>query len=1092
MDHSKQFRWLVLRAFVLMALVALGIGSLFAQGVTTASITGIVTTDNGEALVAANVIAIHEPTGTRYGATTRDNGQFNMPNVKIGGPYTLTVSYVGYKKESHGNLYLNLGQESRIDFALVTETLLQKEVVVTAQVDPVLNSGRNGAATFIDVTQVSDLPTIKRSTRDLARLDPRSDGNFSFGGKNWLYNNISLDGSYFNNSFGLDDPAPGGQSNAEPVPFDAVEQVQVSIVPFDVREGGFTGASINTVTKSGTNQVHASLYSFMRNEAFIGNKVFGKEVIARPDLSFNQSGVSVSGPIIENTLFFFLNYERERRDDPGSNFIANRSGAAEFGESRVSAATMDAISARMKQVYNYDTGPYEGYIHQTKNDKLLAKLNWNINEDNNLSFRVNLLDASREQGPHPFVLSFNSTGRGPNENSLPFQNSGYRINNELQSYALELNSRSEKFANRFFVSYSRFRDFREPFSRPFPTIQIGEGGVTYTTIGHEPFSIRNILDSDVWQFTNNFSYFLDNHVVTVGANFETFKFYNSFNIFKYGGVFPGAPFFFGPPTTVGGFGGTTFSSLADFFRYTNPADSLFIDFNAVANAASSPFKGEDIKVGQFSVYAQDEYLVSENFNLTYGIRLDMPIYFTEPVANPYSAGLTMLDENDQPESVDQSKLPGSAALFSPRVGFNYDMTGDRSTQLRGGTGIFTGRLPFVWIGNIISNPGANPNLPAHLRSYDVNAVVPDFKWPQVWNTSLALDHKLPWEVLGTLEIVYGKDINAIYVRNADLVKPVRYLPDGRPYYGGGGLNELNGAPFAFDGGIYVLDNTSEGYNFNITAQLRKQFESGLSTSFSYSYLMAKNQMKSTEIASVLWAENPVKGDPNKPEVSYSEFGNRHRFTGVATYRYTWSENMSTTFGIFAEIAEGNRFAGAGGNRYSFVYSGDVNGDGNGGNDLIYIPQNVGESGLVAFAGPGGTVAEQWAALDKFIQQDAYLNSHRGEIADRFGGVNPWFMNIDLKIVQDFRFMIGGQRHGIQVSLDILNVPNFFNSSWGVRKSATSQATSPLKHVVVGFVPQFNPNGSPQLNFVGPAKSFSSDPGLNSRWQAQLGIRYIFN
>jgi len=1075
MNNTRLFCWVVLRAYLFVLFMALGFGSLFAQGVTTSSIAGIVTSDKGEALVAANVIAVHEPTGTRYGATTRDNGQFNMPNLKVGGPYTITVSYVGYKKESHGNLYLNLGQELKIDFALVEETILQQEVVVTAQVDPVLNSGRTGAATFIDVTQVTDLPTIKRSTRDLARLDPRSDGNFSFGGKNWLYNNISLDGSYFNNSFGLDDPAPGGQSNAEPVPFDAVEQVQVSVVPFDVREGGFTGANINTVTKSGTNQLRGSLYSFMRSESFIGNKVFGKEVVARPDLSFNQSGVSVSGPIIENTLFFFLNYERERRDDPGSNFVADRDGVAKFGEARVTAATMDAIKARMQQVYGYDTGPYEGYVHQTRNDKLLAKLDWNINENNNLSFRVSLLDASREQGPHPFVLSFG--GRGPNETSLPFRNSGYRINNELQSYALEVNSRTEDFANRLFASYSRFRDFREPFSEDFPTLEIVENGVTYTTVGHEPFSIHNILNSDVWQFTDNFSYFMGNHVITVGANYETFSFFNSFNLFRHG--------LFGLP-----FASTTFFSLSDFFTRTTIGDPNFIDLRAMVTPSTSPFKGEDIDVGQFSVYAQDEYLVSEGFNLTYGIRMDMPVYSTEPAANPFSTGLTALDENGQPEKIDQAKLPDATPLFSPRVGFNYDLTGDRSTQLRGGTGLFTGRLPFVWIGNIISNPGQNPNIPAHQRSFDLNAVVSDFKWPQVWNTSLALDHKLPWEILGTLEIVYGKDINAIYVRNADLKPPVRFLPDGRPYYGGGGVNELNGF---FDGGIYVLDNTSDGYNFNITAQLRKQFDSGLSTSFSYSYLMAENQMKSTEIASVLWAENPVKGNPNKPELSYSEFGNRHRLTGVATYRISWSDNMSTSIGVFAEIAEGNRFAGAGGNRYSFVYAGDVNGDGNAVNDLIYIPRNQSESGLVAFAGPGGTVAEQWAALDKFIQKDSYLSSHRGQIADRFGAVNPWFMNMDLKILQDFTFMAGGQKHGFQVSVDILNVPNLLNSSWGVRKGATSQATSPLKQATdINNVPQWNPDGSPQLNFVGPTKIFASDPGLNSRWQAQIGIRYIFN
>lgn len=1068
MRGIHKVRVVMFASITLLCLVVMTAG-LYAQGVTTSAMTGIVTNDKGEPLEAANVIAVHTPSGTRYGASTRENGQFNMPNMRVGGPYTVTVTYVGYRSESQENIILNLGQEGKVSFRLAEETIEASEVLVTAERDEVLNAGRTGAATFINVTQVADLPSIKRSTRDLTRLDPRSDGNFSFGGKNWLYNSISLDGSYFNNSFGLDDPAPGGQANAEPVPFDAVEQVQVSIASFDVREGGFTGANINTVTKSGTNHVRASLYNFFRSESFIGNKVNGKDVIANPDLSFNQSGVSVSGPIIENTLFFFLNLERERREDPGSNFIANRGGAADFGESRVTVATMEAIRARMDTVYNYKTGPYEGYIHQTKNDKLLAKLDWNINENNNLSFRVNLLDASREQGPHPFVLSFNSTGRGPNESSLPFRNAGYRINNEMQSYAFELNSRSETFANRFFASYNRLRDFREPFSEDFPTLEIGESGVTYTTVGHEPFSIHNILDTDVWQFTNNFSYFSGEHVFTVGANYETFTFFNSFNIFRHG--------LFGLP-----FATTTFTSLADFFTRTTPGDPGFVDLRSMITPSTSPFKGEDIKVGQFSIYAQDEYLASERLNFTIGLRVDFPIYFTKPAANPYSTSLTALDENDKAETVDQSKLPGSDPLFSPRVGFNYDLTGDRSSQLRGGTGIFTGRIPFVWIGNIISNPGANPNLPPHMQSFDLNAVVPDFKWPQVWNTNIALDHKLPWDVLGTLEIIYGKDINAVYVRNADLVAPVRFLPDGRPFFGAP-ANELNAD---FGAGIYVLDNTSEGYNFNMTAQLRKQFESGLSASLSYSYLQAKSQLKSTEIASVLFAENPVQGDPNKPELSYSEFGNRHRFTLNATYRHTWSENLATSIGIFGEIAEGNRFSGAGGNRYSFVYAGDVNGDGMGGNDLIYIPKDQADARLVPFGGPGGTVAEQWAALNAFIEQDDYLKEHRGEIAERFGAINPWFMNVDLRILQDISFFMGPQKHTFQISVDVLNVANLINSSWGVRKSATSLATSPLQ--LVGF----DGSGAPQFNFRGPSKTFASDPGLNSRWQAQLGIRYIFN
>ena len=1066
---------------------------IYSQGVTTASISGYVSSTGGEYLPNANVIVIHLPTGTQLGASTRENGLFNIPNMKIGGPYTITVSFVGYITQKQEGVFLNLGQNVRLDFVLSSESLQLGEVVVTSEEDEVLNSSRTGAVTFIDPMQVMTLPSVKRSTRDLIRLDPRSDGNYSFGGKNWLYNNISVDGSYFNNPFGLDDPAPGGQTNSEPVPFDAVEQIKVSIAPYDVREGGFTGAGINTVTKSGTNNYRVTLYSFIRNESFIGNEVSGNEVIANPDLSFNQSGFAVSGPLIKNKLFLFINGEIERRDDPGTNFVASTTGLSEFGISRVRAAIMDSIRNRMIDVYGYDPGPYQGFIHETNNEKFIVKLDWNVNDNNRFSFRYNFLNANRDLPPHPFVLSAGGTGRGPNENSLPFKNSGYQINNKLNSFATEINSNYTDFANRLFVSYNRFRDFRDPFSSPFPTIEIAENGVTYTTVGHEPFSIQNILDQDVWQFTNNFSYFIGKHVFTVGGTFEKFSFFNSFNIFRHGVFFLPAP-----PTSIG----TTFSSLDEFFTKTTPGDPNFIDFNAMIG--TGPFKGEFIDVGQLAFYAQDEFLVSEMFNITFGLRVDIPVYITEPVDNPFSRGLTALDENDNPESVDQSKLPGATPLFSPRVGFNLALTEDRSTQLRGGTGIFTGRIPFVWIGNVISNPGANPNLyptgpqiPTQdnstlAQSFDLNAMDPDFKWPQVWTTNIALDHKLPWDVLGTLEIIYGKDINAVFVRNADLVTPVRTLPDGRPYYGGAGNNELNAAYPGEGAGIYVIDNTDEGYNFTVSTQFRKQFESGLNTSLSYTFLQAKNTLKSTEIASVLFAENPVQGDPNKPVVSFSEFGNRHRIIGGATYRREWSENFATSFGLFVEIAEGNRFAGAGGNRYSFVYSGDVNGDGSAANDLIYIPANSGEIIFDPITDGGGNVittpAQQWEAFNAFIEQDNYLKENRGKIAERFGDVNPWFVNIDLRLLQDFNIFLSGQKHTFQLSVDVLNVPNLLNSDWGVRQVATSSATSPLE--LVRF--DFDSNDAPVFNFNPETKeTFIDDPGLLSRYQVQVGLRYIF-
>jgi hypothetical protein len=640
-------------------------------------------------------------------------------------------------------------------------------------------------------------------------------------------------------------------------------------------------------------------------------------------------------------------------------------------------------------------------------------------------------------------------------------------------------------ANRFFASYNRFRDFREPFSENFPTVEIGENGTTFTTLGSEPFSIHNILDQDVWQFTNNFTLFRGRHSLTVGANFEYFGFFNSFNIFRHG------VFFLPAAIPIG----STFSSLQEFFDATDPTSPNFKDFNAMADTVS-PFKGENIDVGQLGVYAQDELLASERLNLTVGLRVDFPMYFTEPVDNPFSRSLVALDENGNPETVDQSHLPGAKALFSPRLGFNWNVTGDRRTQVRGGTGIFTGRVPFVWVGNVISNPGANPNLfptgPVRptsddatlAQSFDLNAMVSDFRWPQTWVTDVAIDQQLGAGFLGTVELIYGNDLHNVFVRNADLVRPVRTLADGRPYYGGAGANELNPDGGA---GIYVLDNTSEGHNLNITGQLRKTFDFGLNATLGYSFTEAKNNLKSTEIASVLWQNQPVQGDPNNPELSHSEFGQKHRIVGGATYVKSWSPSLRTSIGLFVEVAQGNRFAGAGGNRYSFIYSGDVNGDGTGGNDLIYIPRDQGE---ITFAdcptgcGSNVTPAQQWAAFDAFIQQDDYLRGHRGQIAERFGALNPWYNNVDLRILQDFAFG-DVTRHNFQVSLDVLNIGNLISSDWGVRKVASAAATSPLR--LTGF----DANGEPVFNFTGPAETFIDDPTVFSRWRAQLGLRYFF-
>lgn len=1042
-----------------------------AQGVTTGTVSGVVRDADGSAVVGARVAALHVASGTRYVAVSRAGGAFSLPNMRVGGPYLLSAEMLGRATATKEDVFVLLGQTVRVDFELATDAIRLEAVEVTATAEDARLADRTGAATWIGPEQVANLPSVKRSTRDLVRADPRNDGNLAFAGRNWLFNNVSLDGSYFSNPFGLDDPAPGGQANAEPVPFDAVEQVHVSIAPFDVREGGFTGANVNTVTKSGANDFRGSAYAFMRNESLTGNRIEGNLVSAHPDLSYNQSGVTFSGPLVRDKLLFFVNGEIERRSDPGANFLADRDGVLSFGESRVRASAMDSIRTRMMSVYGYDPGPYEGYFHRTDNDKMLAKLDWNITDRHHLMFRYSYLDGRREQGPHPWAISIANAGRGPNAASLPFRNAGYEINNQLNSFALELNSRGDAYANRFFASYNRFRDFRVPFSEDYPTIEIAEEGIGYTTLGHEPFSIRNIVDQDVLQLTNNFTAYVGRHELTAGANFETFGFGNSFNLFRHG-------IFFLPYSLPIG---SRFSSLDEFFAATEGGAK---DFEAMIGRG--PYKGENTDVGQLSLYAQDKFAVGDRLDVTVGLRMDVPMYFNDPVDNPFSRGLAARDREGNPETVDQSALPGATPLFSPRIGFNWDVAGDGTTRVRGGTGVFTGRIPFVWVGNTISNPGANPNIWAPgtnedvaqvftrentvlQQSFDLNVLDSDFRWPQVWVTDVAVDQTLAEGLLGTVEVVYGNDVNAIVARNADLAPPVRTLKDGRPYYGGAGANELNPDGGA---GIYVLDNTSEGYNLNLTAQLRQSFSNGASASLAYAFTQAKNALKSTEIHSILWQNLPVQGDPNNPRQSWSEFGPRHRFVANATYTRRWSDRFATHFGLFAEVSQGGRFTAAGGNRFSFVYAGDVNGDGQAGNDLIYVPRDQSDINL---ADPA-----DWAPLNAFIEQDRYLRGHRGEIAERMGALAPWFTSLDVRVLQDVA--LAGQT--VQLSIDILNVGNLLNSSWGVRRIANPSATSPLRLV------EFDAAGEPVLDFVGPQETFIPDPGIYSRWRIQLGARAI--
>lgn len=1058
---KQAYRYLSILMVLMLVLFST---SLFAQGVTSASLNGLVFDADGEPLPAANVIAVHEPSGTQYGVSTREDGRFNLPNVRIGGPYSVKVSFVGYKDQIKDDIYLTLGQNFRVEFTLQDESVEIGEVVVSAEQDDDLNADRTGAATNIKIQELEQLPTISRSIGDYTRLTPQASGN-SFAGRNEYYNNFSLDGTIFNNSFGLDVPTPGGQANAQPVSLDAIEQIQVSIAPFDVRQGGFTGAGVNSVTRSGTNEFKGSIYNFLKNEGMIGKKV-GETEIENPDFSYNQFGLRLGGPIIKNKLFFFGNFEMVRRDEPATTWLAKRSGLAGSNVSNVLASDLDKVSKVLRDVYGYDPGRYENYQHKTENEKILFKVDWNINQDHDLSVRYNYLKSWRDVLPHPAV---SNGGRGPSINSIPFENTSYQINNNINSVVAILNSRfSNLYSNRLLVSYTAFRDFRESKSADFVSKDIDMNGTNYISFGLERFSTNNILDQDVLQITDDFTFYLPDHILTAGVSFEWFKFMNSFNLFYY----PGLP---------------SYSSMDDFLLHTNPDDPAnFHDFNQMVRDAknSKSYRADDVSIGQLAFYLQDEWQVNQNLKLTGGLRVDIPTYFTEPEATADTKEInskTYMDENGNTTKIDVTKLPDAVPLWSPRFGFNWNIDGQRKTQLRGGTGIFTGRLRFVWIGNQISNSRLDP-----FYTFQVNATHPDFKWPQVWRSNLGLDHDFGDGLIGTLEGIYSKDINAVVHRNYNMAPPSDKLSgaDNREVYQGN-ENKLNGFfdyPAAtggfLDAGTIVLDNTDEGYQYSITGKLRKNFTPFIFTSLAYTYSQSKDLTSTPgEIAADAFQLNPVVGNVNKPSLAYSDFGLEHRFIGVGSWKVEYAENFATTISLFFEAGQGQRF--------SYVYAGDVNNDLiPQQNDLMYIPANSSE--IVFDESNGVSSADQWALLDAYIKQDDYLSERRGQYAERNGAISEWFAQIDLRILQDFYMNFAGRRHTLQLSLDILNIGNMISSDWGVRTIPQNKA--PLSYT------KRDDSGRPMFQYANPElkETFINDNGLISRWQMQFGIRYIFD
>jgi hypothetical protein len=1049
--------------------------------VTTATLSGIVTDSKGTGLASATVTVEYPDAGIKQVLITKSDGRYTVPNLRVGGPYRVTVNHVSYKQEVSENIFLELGLNNTIDFSLQDKTTELGNVTVTAS-SKIFDNKRTGASTNISNRLIKALPTINRSADDYLRLTPSASANYngvSFAGRNGQYNNYSLDGAVFNNPFGLDAPTPGGQTNAQPISLDAIDQIQVNLAPYDVTQAGFTGAGINTVTKSGNNNFSGTAYFFFRNESMTGKRVDNTKLVV-PDLSQLQTGFTLGGAIKKNKLFYFVSFETEQRRDEASSYVAQNSGnAGKPNTSRVLESDLIAVSNILKTRFNYDTGPYQNFTLKQKNYKWLAKLDWNISSVHKLSFTYNGLEAHKDKPAHPSAIG----RRGPDFTTLQFRNSGYEIVNKLNSFGAELKSNFKNGnANKLRVVYTAFRDTRNPFSTPFPVVNISKNGVRYIVAGHEPFSIHNRLNQDAFQVTNDFNAYFKNHTLTAGASFESFKFGNSFNLTGYGPTL----FFDGDIKLFKDSVPTGRPYVFDFPQFGVTGYPLDVDVNgAKAAAAADQWTWYYLTVGQLSAYIQDEWVASNKFRLTYGIRMDMPVYFKDKFkfvapdgkvsspTVPNNDPLVLFDKdgrsitNGVGKDLDNTRLPTKNPLISPRVGFNWDVKGDKSLQVRGGSGLFSGRFPFVWLGNHIGNP----------FSFFYNATDKNFKWPQVWRSNVGTDFKIHSGTIFTVDVSYTKDVNAMMVRNYKLGTPTGTLNSGtgdkRSVY----LPANQGA-----NNTYVFTNTKVGYQFNLSLQAQKTFSKGLFVMGAYNFGVSKDASSiSAEISSDAFDRNPILNNANKAILSNSLYGNRHRMiiAGSKKCEYGADKKWATTISLFGSWTSGDKFA--------YVYGGDINNDGTASNDLLYVPTNA-EIDNMNFAplsdinGNIQTAATQRQTLKNFIAQDKYLSKRRGEYTEKYAGVNPWYNQLDLRILQDF---ILKNKQTLQFSIDFVNFGNLLNSKWGVRKYATTAGY--YQPISVSYN-----NNAPVYQFDPTLYStFSTSPDLVSRWQMQFGLRYIF-
>lgn len=1092
----KQVKLLAMLAMLFVALSA-------SAQVTTSTLSGVVTDETSQAMIGATITAVHQPSGTKYHAVTNIDGRYTIQGMRPGGPYRVEATYVGYQPRVAEGVNLQLAETSRLDFDMDVNASTLGEVVVQG-VGSKFQTEKTGAATNITNEQITEMPNVSRSLTALTRLSPYGGNGMTFSGVDGRTANFTVDGANFNNNFGLSDNLPGG---GNPISIEAIQEMQVVISPYDVRQTNFIGGGVNAITKSGTNTFKGNAYIYHRNENMRGDAVDRVQIgQAREKMQVTTYGLSLGGPIIKDKLFFFVNGEITKQPTIVNTWVASKDGVAEPDRyiSRTSLADLEYVKDFVYNKYGYDTGSYTDFPADESNKKLLVRLDWNVNDMHHLSLRYNYTKNLYWQNPN--ASSMDGGTRMANarisQQSFSFANSMYGMENLVHTFAVNLNSRlSDELSNEFLATWSKLDDIRSSNSDEFPFIDItmtDEDGNTdnYMALGYELFTWNNAVHNTIWNMRDNLTWYKGNHKLMGGLTFEHQMADNQY--------------------MRNGTGYYRYNSIQDFVTGAAPeVVCLTYGYGGETKPAAR------VQFNKFGIYAQDEWNVTDRFKLNYGLRID-GLFFNngDLITNNAIKDLTYYDDKGNERHIDTGKWPSSNLIIQPRVGFIYDVNGDKSLKLRGGTGLFSGRLPLVFFTNMPTNGGLvqyqaqlnakNTDMSQFAGGLVVDAngkatiaalrdklfsmgypqevdpsmgtvpssicgVDPDFKMPMVWKTSLAVDYQLPvsFPFTATVEGIFNKTINGVTISDWSIPTAAGFARfngvDNRPIYPAGFRTETK---------AFMLENTSRGYGWTANVTLNARPADWLSVMAAYTHTVSKEVTGMPgSAAESAFTYVPTSEGPNHIRLHNSQYVTPDRFVASLTGH----DRSGNHYGLMWE-------AWRGGYKYSYMMVNDMNGDGYN-YDALFIPTDEQvANGEFRFVSEG----DKTRFMD-YVHNSDYLSKHQGEYAEGYSVYSPWVNRVYFSYKHDFSFKVGSAKHTLQLSLDVNNLLNLFNSKWGVSKYLNPEIGSDpriLKYEGVdadGYA-TFSTPGS----ISGATQTFVRNKAIGQCWDASIGIKYIFN